>query len=127
MNTKLLVKIAATSGAFVLVGGISVAALARSGAGSSTPPRLPVVSTPEVENDATGAPEPQETESPEASEQGENENDQNEADDDQGQNEDSNEDSDDQGENENANDQGENNDDQGENNDDQGENEAEDD
>jgi hypothetical protein len=114
MNTKLLVKIAATSGAFVLVGGISVAALARSGAGSSTPPRLPVVSTPEVENDATEAPEPQETESPEANDQGENENDQNEADNDQGENEDSD-------------DQGENNDDQGENANDQGENEAEDD
>jgi hypothetical protein len=118
MNTKLLLKIAATSGAFVLVGGISVAALARSGAGSSTPPRLPVVSTPEVENDATEAPEPEKAESPEADEQGENENDQNEADDDQGQNEDSNEDSDDQGED---------SDHQGENNDDQGENEAEDD
>jgi hypothetical protein len=114
MNTKLLVKIAATSGAFVLVGGISVAALARSGAGSSTPPRLPVVSTPEVENNATEAPEPQEIESPEANDQGENENDQNEADNDQGENEDSN-------------DQGENNDDQGENANDQGENEAEDD
>jgi hypothetical protein len=114
MKTKLLVKIAATSGAFVLVGGISVAALARSGAGSSTPPRLPVVSTPEVENDATEAPEPQETESPEANDQGENENDQNEADNDQGENEDSD-------------DQGENNDDQGENANDQGENEAEDD
>jgi hypothetical protein len=114
MNTKLLVKIAATSGAFVLVGGISVAALARSGAGSSTPPRLPVVSTPEVENNATEAPEPQETESPEANDQGENENDQNEADNDQGENEDSD-------------DQGENNDDQGENANDQGENEAEDD
>ena len=118
MNTKLLIKIAATSGAFMLVGGISVAALARSGAGSSTPPRLPVVSTPEVENDATEAPEPQETESPEANEQGENENDQNEADDDQGQNEDSNKDSDDQGED---------SDDQGEDANDQGENETEDD
>jgi hypothetical protein len=114
MKTKLLVKIAATSGAFVLVGGISVAALARSGAGSSAPPKLPVVSTPEAENDATEAPEPEETESPEASEQGKNENDQNEADDDQGENEDSG-------------DQGENNDDQGEDADDQGENEAEDD
>jgi len=114
MNTKLLLKIAATSGAFVLVGGISVAALARSGAGSSTPPRLPVVSTPEAENDATEAPEAEETESPDADEQGENENDQNEADDDQGQNEDSD-------------DQGEDSDDQGEDANDQGENEAEDD
>jgi hypothetical protein len=106
MNTKMLVKIAATSGAFVLVGGISVAALARSGAGSSPPPRLPVVSTPEVENDAAETLEPQETESPEADEQGENEN-ENEADDD----------------NEDADDQGENEDDQGEDADDQGENE----
>jgi hypothetical protein len=57
MNTKVLLKIAATSGAFVLVGGISVAALARSGAGSTTAPRLPVVSTPEVESDATETPE----------------------------------------------------------------------
>jgi hypothetical protein len=103
MNTKLLLKIAATSGAFVLVGGISVAALARSGAGSSTPPRLPVVSTPEVENDAAETPEPQETESPEADEQGENE-------DEQGENEneneadDENEDADDQGENEDSED-----------------------
>jgi hypothetical protein len=121
MNTKLLVKIAATSGAFVLVGGISVAAMARSGAGSSAPPRLPVVSTPEVENDATEALEPPEAESPETDEQGENENDQNEADDDQGENEDS----DDQGED--SDHQGENNDDQGEDSDDQGENEAQDD
>jgi hypothetical protein len=82
MNTKVLLKIAATSGAFVLVGGISVAALARSGAGSSAPPMLPVVSTPEVENDATGTPEPEETESPESDEQAENENDQDEAEDD---------------------------------------------
>ena len=107
MKAKLLLKVAATLGAFVLVGGISVAALARSGAGSSTPPKLPVVSTPEVENDATETPEAQETESPKADDQGEN--------------------ADDQGENENADDQGENNDDQGENANDQGENEAGDD
>jgi hypothetical protein len=69
----MLLKIAATSGAFVLVGGISVAALARSGTGSSTSPRLPVVSTPEVENDASETSEPEETESPEADEQAENE------------------------------------------------------
>jgi hypothetical protein len=97
MNTKMLLRIAATSGAFVLVGGISVAALARSGAGASTPPKLPVVSTPEVENDATETPGLEETESPEADNQGENE-----ADDDQGENDD---------------DQGENDDDQGENED----------
>jgi hypothetical protein len=113
MKTKLLLKIAAAIGAFVLVGGISVAALARSGAGSSSPPTLPVVSTPEVENDDTEAPEPQETESPEADDQAENEND------DQG------EDADDQGED--ADDQGENEDDQGEDADDQGENEDGDD
>jgi hypothetical protein len=96
MNTKMLLRIAATSGAFVLVGGISVAALARSGAGASTPPRLPVVSTPEVENDSIETPELEETESPEADDQGENEDsdDQGENEDDQGENEDS-EDSDD--------------------------------
>jgi hypothetical protein len=96
----MLLKIAATSGAFVLVGGISVAALARSGAGSSTPPRLPVVSTPEVENDATETSGPEETESPEADEQAENEQNESEDDsedaDDQGEDEDS-EDSDDDG------------------------------
>ena len=48
MKKKLLLRIAATVGAFVLVGGISIAALAKSGAGSNTPPTLPVVSTPEV-------------------------------------------------------------------------------
>ncbi len=46
MKKKLLLRIAATVGAFVLVGGISIAALAKSGAGSNTPPTLPVVSTP---------------------------------------------------------------------------------
>src|SRR5512132_1310011 len=101
MKTKLLLEIAAASGAFVLVGGISVAALARSGAGSSTPPRLPVVSTPEVENDATETPDPEEThppthtETPEAHDQNDDEAD------------DENDDSDDQGED--SGDQGENN------------------
>jgi hypothetical protein len=119
MKTKLLLKIAAAVGAFVLVGGISVAALARSGAGSSSPPTLPVVSTPEVQNDDTEAPEPQGTESPEADDHAENENDDSEDADDQG------EDADDQGENED--DQGEDADDQGEDADDQGENEDGDD
>jgi hypothetical protein len=112
MKTKLLLKIAATIGAFVLVGGISVAALARSGAGSNTQPRLPVVSTPAVEDDATETPEAQETESPEADDQGQDADDQGEDADDQG---------------EDADDQGENEDDQGEDADDQGETEAEDD
>jgi len=112
MKTKLLLRIAAAVGAFVLVGGISVAALARSGA-SSTPPRLTVVSTPEVQNDATETPEPQETESPEpnetetpeADEQGEIENDQNEDADEQNEDaDDQNEDSDDQNENEDSDD-----------------------
>src|SRR6266545_4736578 len=99
MKKKLLLRIAATVGAFVLVGGISIAALAKSGAGSNTPPTLPVVSTSEVENDATETPDPQETESetPEADDQGEN--------------------GDDQGEN--ADDQGDNQDDQGDSNDSQ--------
>src|SRR5436309_16090737 len=65
MTRKLLLRIAATVGAFVLVGGISVAALARSGAGSTTQSPLTVVSTPEVENDATETPDALETESPE--------------------------------------------------------------
>ena len=112
MKKKLLLRIAATVGAFVLVGGISVAALARSGAGSNTPPTLPVVSTPEVENDATETPEPQETETPEADDQGENA-------DDQGEN------ADDQGENEN--DQGDSNDSQDSNDDSQDSNEGGDD
>jgi hypothetical protein len=116
MKTKLLLKIAAAIGAFVLVGGISVAALARSGAGSSTPPSLPVVSTPGLENDDTETPDRPETESPEADDQGEDADDQGE-----------NEDADDQGENEDADDQGENEDDQGEDADDQGENEDGDD
>jgi len=106
MKTKLLLRIAAAVATFVLVGGISVAALARSGANSSTAPLLPVVSTPQVENDATETPEPQETESPEpnetetpeADEQGEIENDQGEDPDEQ------NEDSDDQNENEDSDD-----------------------
>ena len=105
MKTKLLLRIAAAVGAFVLVGGISVAALARSGANSSTAPLLPVVSTPEVENDATETPEPQETESPEpnetetpeADEQNEDADEQNEDSDDQNENEDS-DDSNDSGE-----------------------------
>jgi hypothetical protein len=132
MKTKLLLKIAAAIGAFVLVGGISVAALARSGAGSSTPPSLPVVSTPGLENDDTETPDRPETESPEADDQGEDADDQGEDADDQGENEDAddqgeNEDADDQGENEDADDQGENEDDQGEDADDQGENEDGDD
>jgi hypothetical protein len=70
MKTKLLLKIAAAIGAFVLVGGISVAALARSGADTSTPPTLPMVSTPGVEDqdDATETEEPEESESPDADE-----------------------------------------------------------
>jgi len=120
MNKKLLLRIAASVGAFVLVSGISIAALARSGAGSSTVPRLPVVSTPEMENDATETPDPEEThspalthtETPEADHEAENEND-------------DSEDSDDQGED--ADDQGENDDDQGEDADDHGENEDGDD
>src|SRR5213593_1091456 len=103
MTKKLLLRIAATVGAFVLVGGISVAALARSGAGSTTQSPLTVVSTPEVQNDATETPDPQETETPEAPDTETPE-------------------ADEQGEDQDADDQGENGDDQGDNNDDQGEN-----
>jgi hypothetical protein len=128
MKTKLLLKVAATLGAFVLVGGISVAALARSGASSSTPPRLPVVSTPE----------PTETESPQADDSQDSNNHDSEDsnhdsedsnDDSEDSNDDTNDDSnhDSEDSNENSDDQGENSDDQGEDADDQGENEAEDD
>jgi hypothetical protein len=121
MKTKLLLKVAATLGAFVLVGGISVAALARSGASSSTPPRLPVVSTPE----------PTETESPQAddSQDSNNHDSEDSNDDSEDSNDDTNDDSnhDSEDSNENSDDQGENSDDQGEDADDQGENEAEDD
>jgi hypothetical protein len=113
MKTKLLLKIAATLGAFVLVGGISVAALARSGAGSSTAPRLPVVSTPE----------PTETESPQADDSQDSNHDS------QDSNDDSNHDSEDSNDDSSHDSEDSNDDshDQGENNDDQGENEAEDD
>src|SRR5437773_6076686 len=119
MTKKLLLRIAATVGAFVLVGGISVAALARSGAGSTTQSPLTVVSTPEVENDATETPDAQETESPEAQDtetpeaddQGEDGDNQGEDGDDQG------EDGDNQGENEDC--QVSSNDAQGDDNDSQ--------
>jgi hypothetical protein len=91
MKTKLMLKIAAAVAAFVLIGGISVAALARSGADSTTPPTLPVVSTPEVEDDATETPDPEETKSPEAVDQNDDSDDQGQDDD----SEDSNHDSDD--------------------------------
>src|SRR5437667_6556607 len=92
MKTKILLRIAAAIGALVLVGGISVAAMARSGSPSHTP-KLPVVNAPtSSESDATETPEPTETESPEptdtespeADEQGEDQ------------------DADDQGENDNS-------------------------
>ena len=69
MKKKLLLRIAAAIGGLVLVVGISVGALARTGNPSSSPTQapLPVVTAPtqSSEDDATKTPEPTETETPE--------------------------------------------------------------
>jgi hypothetical protein len=104
MRKKLLLRIAAAVGGLLLVVGISIGALARTGSPDSSPTQapLPVVSAPtsgDNQGDATETPEPTETETPEPKEtetpaaaetqspegdQGEDQNDQGDNQDDQG-------------------------------------------
>ncbi len=105
---KTLLRVAAVLGGLVLVVGISVGALARTGSPGSSPTQLPVVTAPtggDNEGDATETPEPTETETPEPKDTETPEPQATET-----------------PEADNQDDQGENSDDQGENNDDQGEN-----